>query len=200
MNYHTRQQWFDSVWPVYDNGNRILIPVNANTDFEEIDRTAQGEKDSRFMLVIEDFDHFSDNMPNTWRRMDSLGGGGIPPNIWVGASVMHQQEADKRMKRLVKIKARVLFLLLKKGHDKKIDLKAGLIAYRCSNCGTRGGYGRMNRPTKCGQGTICEGAGLNPQIHWVVSMDPYENNSGRAARCKRLGVAFWDGESIEVPE
>jgi hypothetical protein len=160
----------------------------------------EGEPRTTFLLLVEDFDHFNENMPASWRRMGSLGAGGIPPNVWLGASINSQKEADERMHRLVKIRARVLFVMLKKGHDQKIDLKPGLIAWRCSNCGVRGGYGRLNRPGVCTTGTICDGAKLNPQIHWVVSMDPYESDA-RAKRCERLGVAFWDGEKmLEVPE
>jgi len=199
MNFPTKQHWFNSVWPDYEAGGEILVPIHRHTDLEEVGRTVEGEPNTKFLLLIEDFDHFNDNMPAPWRRMDSLGGGGIPRNVWIGAGVSTQAEADERMRRLVKLRARILFILLKKNHDKKIDLKAGLIAYRCSHCGTRGGYGRLTRPKKCDQGTICEGAVLNPQIHWVVSMETYENNA-RAKRCDRLGVAFWDGDSLEVPE
>lgn len=176
------------------------MPVHRHTDLEELARTVEGEPRTKFLLLVEDFDHFNDNMPDAWRRLTSLGGGGIPPNVWVGAGIATQEEADERMRRLVKIRARVLFILLKKSHDKKIDLKPGLIAWRCSNCGVRGGYGRLTRPGVCPTGSICNDAKLNPQIHWVVSMDPYENNTGRATRCSNLGIAFWDGLSLEVPE
>jgi hypothetical protein len=198
VSFPTRERWFHALWPDYESGGEILVPVYRHTDLEEVCRTVEGEVNSTFLLLIEDFDHFNDNMPESWRRMNSLGGGGIPPNVWIGAGVSTQQEADERMRRLVKLRARILFVLLKKNHDKKIDLKQGLIAWRCSNCGDRGGYGRINRPDKCTR-SICEGAVLKPQIHWVVSMETYENDA-RATRCKRLGVAFWDGKSLEVPE
>ena len=151
------------------------------------------------MLLIEDFDDFSQRMPDLWRRMNAMGVGGIPPNVWVGAGIDTQKEADERMRRLVKIRARILFLVLKKGHRQDIDLFHGLIAWRCSSCGLRGGYAHLKRPEKCPSGSICDGAKLNPQIHWVVSMDPYKSGS-REARCDRLEIAFWDGQSTEVPE
>lgn len=176
------------------------MPVHRHTDLEHLARVAEGEPRTTFLVLVEDFDHFSENMPADWRRLTSLGGGGIPPNVWVGAGISNQKEADERMKRLVKIRARVLFLMLKKDHDQKIDLKAGLIAWRCSNCGVRGGYGRITRPGACPTGSVCNGSKLNPQIHWVISMDPYESNTGRAKRCSNLGIAFWDGVSLEVPE
>lgn len=200
MSFPTKEQWFHSVWPAWEDGSVILVPVHRHTDLEEVARVAEGEPKKTLLVLVEDFDHFSDTMPASWRRMDSLGVGGIPPNVWVGAAITTQKEADDRMRRLVKIRARVLFLVLKKGHDQKMDLKSGLIAWRCSNCGRRGGYDRLRRPAKCPTGDICEGAKFNPQIHWVISMDAYESNTGRATRCSNLGIAFWDGVSLEVPE
>jgi hypothetical protein len=199
MSFPTKEHWFNSVWPDYEAGGEILVPVHRHTDLEEVGRTVEGEPNTKFLLLVEDFDHFNDNMPASWRRMSSLGGGGIPSNVWVGAGISSQKEADERMRRLVKIRARVLFILLKKNHNQSIDLKPGLIAWRCQNCGRRDGYGRMKRPEECPTGSICEGAKLGPQIHWVVSMEEYESDA-RAKRCARLGVAFWDGKSLEVPE
>jgi hypothetical protein len=176
-----------------------LVPVHRHTDLEEVGRTAEGEPLTTFMLLVEDFDDFSSRMPGLWRRMNALGSGGIPPNVWVGAGLDSQKETDERMRRLVKIRARVLFLVLKKDHNQSLDLKAGLIAWRCQNCGRRDGYNRVRRPSSCASGSLCDGALLGPQIHWVVSMDPYESDA-RATRCARLGIAFWDGKSLEVPE
>jgi len=149
------------------------------------------------MLAIEDFDHFNSSMPAQWLRMPPSGG--IPPNVWVGACVFTQKEADEGMKRLVAIRARKLFVMLKKGHDQRIDLSHGLIAWRCSKCGRKGGYARLKRPGVCPTGAVCQGSEINPQIHWVVSMDAHEKYS-LATRCADLGVAFWDGVKTEVPE
>jgi hypothetical protein len=202
MNFPTQQHWFNFVWPELSparDGDKILVPVHRHTNLEDVDMAATANPTITFMLAVEDFDSFGGNMPATWRRMSSVGDGGIPPNVWVGASINSQKEADERMHRLVKIRARVLFLMLKKGHPQVIDLKAGLIAWRCTNCGRRDGYNRFTRPKVCPSGTMCDGALLGPQIHWVVSMDPYKS-SHRSHRCERLGVAFWDNQSMQVPE
>jgi hypothetical protein len=199
-NFPTKQHWFDHVWPETNPyGGKVMVPVQRHTNLEDIDKEAMQHPDTTFMLIVEDFDFFCDNMPIVWRRINAMGVGGIPPNVWIGASINNQKEADTRMRRLVKIRARVLFLFLKAGHPQTLDLKAGLIAWRCANCGRKDGYNRMKRPEACPSGMICDGARINPQIHWVVSMDAYESEA-RATRCARLGIAFWDGETIEVPE
>jgi hypothetical protein len=177
-----------------------MVPAYRHTDLGAINRAAENEPQTTFLVVVEDFDWFNEAMPDLWRRMSSTGMGGIPSNVWIGAGIKAQKEADELMRRLIKIRARVLFLMLKKGHRQALDLYAGLIAWRCRNCGRREGFARLNRPKVCPSGTLCDGALLGPQIHWVVSMDPYES-SARAKRCARLGVAFWDGETnLEVPE
>lgn len=203
-NFPTRQHWFDSIWPdnlSYEVGDeRILVPVHRHTNLVELEKDIDNNPGVVFMLTIEDFDHFGRGMPERWLRMPP--DGGIPPNVWVGASISTQGEASERMRRLVKVRARKLFILLKKGHHKPIDLKAGLIAWRCSLCGRKDGYGRMRRPKKCPSGSICVDATIDSQIHWVVSMDTYEN-FGKAklpALCAEMGVAFWDGQSTQVPE
>ena len=176
-----------------------MVPVQRHTKLEDIDEAAMASPDKIFMLIVEDFDSFCDNMPIVWRRINTMGVGGIPPNVWIGASIHNQKEADQRMRRLVKIRARILFLFLKSGHNQRIDLKPGLVAWRCANCGRKDGYGRVKRPSECPTGSICNGSRINPQIHWVVSMDRYESQA-RATRCANLGIAFWDGKSLEVPE
>lgn len=194
-NFPTRAHWFDSVWPVYDNGNRILVPILSETNLEDLHKTVEGETESIFMLLVEDFDLLGRALPSQWLRMPP--DGGIPKNVWIGAAIKTQKEANERMKRLVKIRARKLFIMLKKGHDQDIDLQAGLIAYRCSNCGRKDGYNRLRRPEKCPSGLICADATIDPQIHWVASMDTHQNLT---KLCAEMGVAFWDNQSLQVPE
>lgn len=196
-NFPTQAHWFDSIWPVYDDGNRILVPISNDTDSEELRKTVEGETKSTFLLLVEDFDLLGRVLPAQWFRMPPEGG--IPKNVWVGAAVKTQEHASEGMKRLVKIRARKLFIMLKKGHDQDIDLRAGLVAWRCSHCGRKDGYGRILRPKKCPTGLICSDAVIDPQIHWVVSMDPHRN-SKLAVLCSCLGVAFWDNQSLQVPE
>jgi hypothetical protein len=198
-NFPTQQHWFDSIWPLvsYSEDKRTFVPIQRHTDFEALEANISDNPNHTFILAVEDFDHFCQSMPSMWLRMPPKGG--IPKNVWVGACVATQKEADERMKRLVKIRARKLFVLLKKNHPSTIDLKAGLIAWRCSLCGRKDGYNRMTRPKTCPSGSICEDATINPQIHWVVSMDEHKQTH-LADLCAKMGVAFWDGKSIQVPE
>ncbi len=197
-NFPTRAHWFDFVWPAYGDGNRILVLTSNYIDPEGLRKAVEGETQSTFMLLVEDFDLLGRVLPMQWLRMPPEGG--IPKNVWVGAAIKTQKEANERMKRLVKIRARKLFIMLKKGHDQNIDLHAGLIAWRCSNCGRKDGYNRMRRPEKCPSGLICSDATIEPQIHWVVSMDTYKAESNLAILCDRRGVALWDNQSLQVPE
>jgi len=169
--------------------------VQRHTKLDDVAKDITDNPVKQFLLLVEDFEHFGREMPEQWRRMPP--NGGIPPNVWVGASIETQKEADERSKLLVKIRARRLFLFLKKNCP-GVDLKPGLIAWRCSNCGRKDGYGRMKRPTECPSGNICASAKLDPQIHWVVSL----NHLGYTTitTCSEFGVAAWDGQTLEIPE
>lgn len=195
-NFPTRAHWFDSVWPLTE-GERLLVTVQHDSDLSDIEEKVKDNPDHTFLLLVEDFDLLGRALPALWLRMPPEGG--IPKNVWVGAAIKTQKEANERMKRLVKIRARRLFIMLKKGHDQNIDLHAGLIAWRCSNCGRKEGYNRMRRPEKCPSGLICSDATIEPQIHWVVSMDIHSAAS-LPLLCAKMGAAFWDNHSLQVPE
>lgn len=199
-NFPTRTHWFDSTLLATDrkDGDRILVSVQKHSDLDGLSEIVAEHPKQTFLLVAENFDIFNAALPPLWLRMPP--DGGIPKNVWVGAAVHTQQEADERMRRLVRIRARKLFIMLKKGHDQRIDLSMGLIAWRCSNCGRKDGYGRLKRPEECPTGMLCKDKSeIDPQIHGVMSMDPHKS-SKLAELCAKRGVAFWDNQSLEVPE
>jgi hypothetical protein len=192
--FPTQAHFFDSIWPLvsYGEDKRVFMPIQRHTDFESLEANVADNPVTQFLLLVEDFDAFNKNMPARWLRMPPEGG--IPTNVWIGASINTQKEADKRLQRLMRLRARVRFAYLKKGHD-KIDLSHALVAWRCSICGRAEGYGRLKRPDKCPTGTICADAHWLPQIHWVIDLDMQA-----AHQCEQFGVALWDGQSLQVPE
>lgn len=200
-NFPTRQHWFDSIWPEgssdQDADHRILVLVPPHGDLQLVSKAVKENPNHKYLLVVENFDTFSKQLPEEWLRMPP--DGGIPPNVWVGALIETQKEADERMKRLVRIRARRLFIVLKANHMPDLDLRAGLVASRCSNCGRKEGYARLQRAKKCVSGDICSNATLDPQIHLVTGMGKVDID-GIAKTCSKYGVALWDGESLEVPE
>jgi hypothetical protein len=194
-NFPTQLHWFDTVWPEYDS-KRVLVPVQRHTDLAEIERAVSDNPTSIYMLLVEDFDHFSENMPDLWRRIGAQGQGGIPPNAWIGAGFQTQEEADQRIPRLVKLRPRKRFLLFKKGKEADIRIGKYLDAWRCLNCGRRGD---APRPERCPSGNICADMEIGPQIHWVVSMDCF-HGADMATYCSKNGVALYDNQSMELPE
>ena len=198
-NFPTRQHFFDSIWPEvnYFEDTRVLVPTNRDSDYKALESNIDDNPNCQFLLVVEGFDLFFDNLPANWLRMPP--DGGIPRNVWIGAAVGRQKDVDERVRRLMKMRARKLFIMLKRPVQEGIYLDDALVAWRCSNCGRKEGFGRMLRPKECPSGSICEGSTLNPQIHWVVSMDPIQGDK-IAKLCAKRGVAFWDSKSYEVPE
>lgn len=196
--FQTQAHWFDSAWPSLD-GQIILVPIDVGTPTETLEglgETIASNKDKTFLLLTDSLDSFAKKTPSAWWRMPPEGG--IPPNAWVGVSTNTQKETFEGMRRLIKIRATKLFVHLKRGHDPFVDLKPGLISWRCSNCGRKDGFNRINRPTKCASGNICHQSELGPQIHWVIDMS--DNSSTKLkSLCADLGVAFWGSNNKEIP-
>lgn len=201
--FPTRDSWFDVAWPCAgevfskDSEKRILVPVARHTDFKEVEEAVDLQPNCIFMLLVEDFDLFNERMPDRWRRMPP--DGGIPPNVWVGASFKTQEELDSRAPRLRKIRARKLFLYGRADRE-PIDIELELIPWRCMNCGRRGD---VKVPVDCPTGSLCAIENkIEPQIHWVIDMLPQDDDPTQHyfSECSTWKVALWDYGSKEVPE
>lgn len=196
MNYPTRDHWFDFVWPSPGaEGDRILVMVQEDTDIEEVAKAAAEDLGTTYMLLVEDFDLFNREIPDSWRRMPPTGG--FPFNVWVGAAFVTIDEADERASRLLKIRARRLFLVAKKGHETLSELSRNMEPWRCMHCGRRG---FTEVPERCPTGSICAGMEhlILPQITWLVDMDRDKESEMRQV-CAFYQVALWDGVVREVP-
>lgn len=177
-----KKPWFDSIWPYTSpEDERCLVPIHSRDTSEKATDEADKRSDLLYLFLIEDFDLFV--MPPRWLRMPPTGG--IPPNIWVGVAFETNFEAAERVRRLLKIRAKNLFIVGKEKHE-TIDLEPLLVPWRCNNCGRRG---NDHPPPVCPTGSICDGSKLEPQIHQVVDMDREDGHWAQV--CEKYGVPLW---------
>jgi hypothetical protein len=196
INFPTREHWFDSVWPESKEGDeRVLVAAHEGGKLGEALLASEVKKGVIFMFVVEDFDYFIAALPSLWRRPHAQGGG-FPPNVWVGAAFSTQKQLDDRATRLLKIKARRLFLMAKRDHE-PFECFKYLEPWRCMNCGRRG---FTEWPLYCPTGAICQDEDkIMPQISWLVDMERDEDLRLDEV-CEGMRVALWDGAKKEVPE
>lgn len=120
-----------------------------------------------------------------------LTGSRVPKNVWLGASVENQEQADKRIPELLKIPARVRFLSCEPllGH---IAIEDYLPRYGCG----RRCHHSNNKADLCGEGGIIE----FPAIEWVIvggesgpKARPMHPDWARSLRsqCQTMGVPFF---------
>lgn len=196
VTFPTRSQFFDSVWPQStDKDQRILVAAHEGGNLGEALLATEVKKNKIFMFVVEDFDYFAQQIPSLWRR-PHVQDGGFPPNVWVGAAFSTQRELDERAEKLLKIRAKRLFLMAKADHE-PFECFKYLEPWRCMNCGRRG---FTEWPTFCPSGAMCQDDDLiMPQIGWLVDMDRDEDLRLKDV-CEGMRVALWDGVVKEVPE
>ena len=201
MNYPMKSIWFDSVWPNDERGKGhfVLVPIHRHTDIDSVSYKVKTNPETTYLFLVEEFieedRHVANRFPEEWNRMPP---DGIPRNVWIGASVKTQEEVDERLPMLMKMRARKLFVVTKRGRE-KVDLTAHLAAWRCRNCGRKG---KMPRPLRCPTGTLCMPnipgePQIEPQIHWVIDMDPGVED---LSVTRESGVALWNGTYLEIPE
>lgn len=196
--FPTCKEWFSSVWPdtgSTEGGDRILVMAHEGGSMGEAAVAAEANPSVVFMFLVEDFDYFSKEMPELWRRPVAQGGG-LPSNVWVGAAFTTNKELEERATRLLKIRARRLFLVAKRGHETP-ELFDYLQPWRCMSCGRRG---FTEWPAFCPTGTLCvDEDKIMPQIGWLVDMDRHKDSQLKQV-CEAMRVALWDDASTEVPE
>jgi hypothetical protein len=92
---------------------------------------------------------------------------GLPPNVWVGCLVSSRHDL-RRAEQLVDVAARIRWLRVRglSGLDLRTLEQKVLGAWRCVNCGHRGG--RRPLSGRCPHSKVlCGDARLDSQIHWV---------------------------------
>jgi hypothetical protein len=191
--FPTRDAWYDAVWPKIGLFRTLVLQCEG-PKFTAAAKIALKLPEQIFLFVVQDFNAFSMEIPESWRRMPPQGG--MPGNVWVGAAFRTNDELHERATRLLKIRARRLFLLAEKDHETP-ELFDYLEPWRCMHCGRRG---FTEVPEYCPTGSICAGYEdqIMPQITWVVDSDR-DKNSELAPLCERMRVALWDGVKKEVP-
>lgn len=194
--FPTRERWFDSVWPESTTKDkRVLVAAHEGGSLGDALLACEIKKDAVFMFVVEDFDYFIKAIPSLWRRPHAQNGG-FPPNVWVGAAFSNQEELDERAPKLLKIRAKRLFLLAKEDHEPFETFKH-LEPWRCMNCGRRG---FTEWPLFCPTGALCQDEDkIMPQISWLVDLDRDEDLQLDKV-CAGMRVALWDGVKREIPE
>ncbi len=124
--------------------------------------------------------------------------GGLPDNVWIGATIVNQQEAERDIPKLAAIDATVRFLSMEPLLG-PVDLESGLFYQPCPN--SLDGL-QMDRSTgmyECCSRCDFTGIGEELAIHWVI----VGGESGQEARpmhpawarsirdqCDRAGVPF----------
>ena len=142
-----------------------------------------------------------------------------PENVWIGATIVNQTEADRDIPKLLQVPARVRFLSMEPLLG-PVDLGSWIEPWNeCGNCGTSFDFeaGRPDKCPECGRtGCMCTGFGSVlrhefdnadgrlevpelPEINWII----VGGESGRGARpmhpdwarslrdqCEAAGVPF----------
>lgn len=115
-------------------------------------------------------------------KLDAWAGGMAPANIWLGAVIRNQQEADERIPHLLKVPAAVRFLSCELRVAVRFDAVRGVMPD-----GTQAGPGKCSPPYTFDA--------LSRGIHWVIvsgGKEPLHPDWARSLRdqCQAAGVPF----------
>lgn len=131
-------------------------------------RTIEDTQELDWLLLTKRPENAPLVLPVDWVNPPPMRSFGIPPNVWIGTTAENQEEADRRIPELRRLRARVLFVSYEPALG-DVDWSAHLGAWRCRICGRRG---EAPRPDRCPTGNLCAsvvGGSLDPQVSWLIT-------------------------------